>query len=284
MSSGYGQIRHLYDRPVHLLLGLGHQRTDVECNRIRQLFRPKSVGHSWWVRLPTEQPISNVLLLTTDGKIRYLNTYFYLKNHSVNNWRFCCSLRMWRRVQHIRPILVQSLTQVMVEEKIVVTSPNHNQFLIHAVLAWPWLVVPVVLLEARKQSTIVFMTVVFVFIPTLHPERSWLLLNSHRKRRYYTGSATTTSGRRRIEIRLLANTGNWIHPNPICCTRVNHFSWNRSRPPSSTSPISSRRSRKQVPTYGTSRSESLERAGTSIGPLSQTEDDLARNRPPTKPK
>lgn len=38
-------------------------------------------------------------------------------------------------------------------------------------------------------------------------------------------------------------------------------------------------------TYGASRSESLERAGTSLGPSSNpTEDDIARNRPPTKPK
>ncbi|KAI9552938.1 hypothetical protein GHT06_020823 [Daphnia sinensis] len=58
----------------------------------------------------------------------------------------------------------------------------------------------------------------------------------------------------------------------------------RSRPPSSTSPISSRRNRKQVSAYGTSRSESLERAGKLAGPLSQAEDDMARNRPPTKPK
>ena len=36
--------------------------------------------------------------------------------------------------------------------------------------------------------------------------------------------------------------------------------------------------------YGTSRSESLERAGTSTGPLMQIEDDMTRNRPPTKPK
>lgn len=51
----------------------------------------------------------------------------------------------------------------------------------------------------------------------------------------------------------------------------------RSRPPSSTSPISSRRSRKPAAAYGTSRSESLERA-------SAAEDEAARNRPATKPK
>ena len=59
----------------------------------------------------------------------------------------------------------------------------------------------------------------------------------------------------------------------------------RSRPPSSTSPISSRRSRKQVTTYATSRSESLERGGA--GPSAQHDlnlDDMSRNRPPTKPK
>ncbi|XP_046656056.1 axin-like isoform X2 [Daphnia pulicaria] len=58
----------------------------------------------------------------------------------------------------------------------------------------------------------------------------------------------------------------------------------RSRPPSSTSPISSRRSRQHKSAYGTSRSESLERAGASAGHLTQSEDDMARNRPPTKPK
>lgn len=52
----------------------------------------------------------------------------------------------------------------------------------------------------------------------------------------------------------------------------------RSRPQSSTSPVSSRRSRKQV--YGTSRSESLERAAG----MSAAEEEAARNRPPTKPK
>lgn len=51
----------------------------------------------------------------------------------------------------------------------------------------------------------------------------------------------------------------------------------RSRPPSSTSPISSRRGQKpQV--YGTSRSESLERQASAA------EEEAARTRPPTKPK
>lgn len=61
----------------------------------------------------------------------------------------------------------------------------------------------------------------------------------------------------------------------------------RSRPGSSTSPLSSRRSRKQVTTYGTSRSESLERSGPSAAPSIPHDiivDDSLRNRPPTKPK
>ncbi len=68
----------------------------------------------------------------------------------------------------------------------------------------------------------------------------------------------------------------------------------RSRPPSSTSPISSRRSRKQAP-YNSSRSESLERGGPGSvgglgGPMSVQADaavgagESSRNRPPTKPK
>ena len=65
----------------------------------------------------------------------------------------------------------------------------------------------------------------------------------------------------------------------------------RSRPPSSTSPISSRRSRKQAP-YNSSRSESLERSGAGgpVGGSSLVQPDCSaaaidsRNRPPTKPK
>ena len=63
----------------------------------------------------------------------------------------------------------------------------------------------------------------------------------------------------------------------------------RSRPPSSTSPISSRRSRKQVvPPCTSSRSESAERGVPSgSGFCAQLEGsgaDSCRNRPPTKPK
>jgi len=62
----------------------------------------------------------------------------------------------------------------------------------------------------------------------------------------------------------------------------------RSRPGSSTSPLSSRRSRKQVTqAYATSRSESLERSGPSLPPSIAhdiVDDSSMRNRPPTKPK
>lgn len=92
------------------------------------------------------------------------------------------------------------------------------------------------------------------------------------------------SGKKPIEIRLLASTGKKKSLSSYSNLFVSQCRFNRSRPPSSTSPISSRRSRKQVPAYGTSRSESLERTGTSIGPLSQTDEDTARTRPPTKPK
>lgn len=59
----------------------------------------------------------------------------------------------------------------------------------------------------------------------------------------------------------------------------------RSRPPSSTSPISSRRSRKQPSAYNASRSESLERGGAA----GDVADEMAaaaaaRNRPSTRPK
>jgi len=123
--------------------------------------------------------------------------------------------RISKRVRLTQQTRVQFSIKGTAEEKIELTFPSPNRFLIRAGLVCrPLLGEPAVPSAARNQNTIVSMTVVFASIRTLILEHSWHRLHSHPRRKCSTGSAPMTNGKKLIEIRLPASTGR-VHRVPL---------------------------------------------------------------------